>query len=236
MDTWNSTSFFSFPSPALRCIIQSLSFPYFFSLSVIFFFTNSYNFLLPISRYLRVLPNFYCPTEPFFFPPPSQLLFLFSSNLSITVLPSSDPNTFSNPWGLTHFLRPFSVLQSTHSISTLNYGNQSDSCGHLAMDEISTSTSFASPSFLINSRTADDVNHYRNHPSPIQPLRCFFKNCHQSSTAWHKLSRQNFSYPPTKLFPALSSYPLWLPSAFCSLQLQAIFRSAHTSKFITYYW
>ena len=58
-----------------------------------------------------------------------------------------------------------------------------------------------SPSFLINSRTADDVHHYRNHPSPIPPLRCFFKNCHQSSTPWHKLSRQTPLTLPLNYFP-----------------------------------
>jgi hypothetical protein len=126
-------------------------------------------------------------------PPPPKLC--------ISVLRSFDPNTFRNPQGLTRFLRPYPVLRSLYPIRTLHYGNQSDSCGHSAMEETSASTSSASAWFLINSRTGDDVNHYRNHPSPIPPLRCFLKNCHQSSTPRHKLSRQTPLTLPLNYFP-----------------------------------
>ena len=116
-----------------------------FSLSVIFFVTISSISLLHISKYLRVLPNFYCPNDafPLVFPHPHFVS--FSPQLCISVLHSFHPNTFSSASGLTSFLIPYSVLRSLCSISTLNEGNQSYSCGHLAMEVTSASTSFAFP-------------------------------------------------------------------------------------------
>lgn len=143
----------------------------------------------------------------------------FPSNRCITALHSFDPNTFTNPGGLACFLRPF-WLSIRHPVPSQHWTkaiNPIHAGTWLWKDETSTSTSFTTPSFLINNRTADDVNHYRNHPSPIPPLGCFFKNCHQSSNPWHKLSRQTPLNPPTKLFPVLPSYPLWIPSVLCSL-------------------
>jgi len=218
---------FSFPSLAIFISLHLPSvyhwnlFPHPFLLPSIFFFTNSSNFLLLISRYLCVLPNFYFPNSAF-----SLFLSIFSNSV-----PSFPPTIvllrftpliqtlFTNPEGLACFLRPFWLsirlpVPSQHRTKAINPIHAG---AWLWKDETSTSTSFTSPSFLRNSRTADDVYHYKNHSSPIPPLRCFFKNCHQSSTPWHKLSRQTLLYPPTKLFPVLSSYPLWIPSVVCSL-------------------
>lgn len=59
-------------------VYHSIHFPLPFLLPFIFFFTNSFNFLLPISRYLCALPNFSCPHSAFsLFFPNSPILFLF---------------------------------------------------------------------------------------------------------------------------------------------------------------
>ena len=228
MNTSNYTSSSSFPSLAILISLYFPSvshwilFPLPFLLPFISFYNNSSNFLLPISSYLCILPNFYCTYSAFsLFFPNSLMLFLFSSNLCITLLHSFDLNTFSNPRGLTFFLRPFwlsirPVVPSQHwtkAINPIHAGTW------LRTDETSASTSFASPSFLINSRTADDVNHYRNHPSPIPPLRCFFKNCHQSSSPWHKLSRQ------TPLTLPLNYFPYFRPIRSDSHQFSVLFSS-----------